>query len=306
MSFMDLLNQELPSRKLSENNIDPDSTIIEESVDGDDIDDETYIESLIDEILEESDDESSNGIGDKVDIPDDSKKEDDEPPKDESKLEIKEGGDFDDFDFDEDEIADIIGNDEDDESIEDLSDEDLEELDQQLSGKMVDSVAGEEKPERLSPDEEMRADDMMSVAATAAIVNNEMNATERANFVESSRDVEIAINEGLLTESDIQDIADSDIVTESKYNNKMVIRLDKNAKMKQLYAIGVNVSAAAHKDPDYIKMKRLLRQVKIQRAKLRKKYHSEALKRMRVYMKRLASSKSKILSNIGKKISGKK
>ena len=108
-------------------------------------------------------------------------------------------------------------------------------------------------------------------------------------------------------ESDIQDIANAagKFITENNYNKKMIIRLDKNAKMKQLYAIGVNVSAAAHKDPDYYKLKKVNRIRRTLQSKLRKKYHGEALKRMRVYMKRLMSSKSKTLSNIGKKITGK-
>ena len=226
-----------------------------------------------------------------------------EPPADESKIKITE--EYDD-EWDDDDLGDIVGGDDDDD-IDSLSDDELEQLDQELSGKMIDSVVGRETPQKLSPDEEMQADDMMSVAATAAIVNDEMNAEEKAQFIESERDVQIAINEGLLMESDIQDIANAagKFITENNYNKKMIIRLDKNAKMKQLYAIGVNVSAAAHKDPDYYKLKKVNRIRRTLQSKLRKKYHGEALKRMRVYMKRLMSSKSKTLSNIGKKITGK-
>ena len=88
----------------------------------------------------------------------------------------------------------------------------------------------------------------------------------------------------------------------NNYNKKMIIRLDKEAKQKQLYAIAINVSAAAHHDPDYIKLKKINRMSKILRAKLEKKYHAEATKRMKVYYKRLLSSGPAPLAAIGKNI----
>lgn len=296
MSFNDLLNQDLPSRS---------NKSFFESAD-EYLDDEAYLESLLEGIYDESNDEDEDfmkGGKDKYKGGDPAT-DDVEPPADESKIKITE--EYDDEWYDDD-LGDIVGGDDDDDDIDSLSDDELEQLDQELSGKMIDSVVGRETPQKLSPDEEMQADDMMSVAATAAIVNDEMNAEEKAQFIESERDVQIAINEGLLMESDIQDIANAagKFITENNYNKKMIIRLDKNAKMKQLYAIGVNVSAAAHKDPDYYKLKKVNRIRRTLQSKLRKKYHGEALKRMRVYMKRLMSSKSKTLSNIGKKITGK-
>ena len=295
MSFNELLNQDLPSRS---------NKSFLESAD-EYLDDEAYLESLLESIYDESNDEDEDfmkGGKDKYKGGDPTT-DDVEPPADESKIKITE--EYDD-EWDDDDLGDIVGGDDDDD-IDSLSDDELEQLDQELSGKMIDSVVGRETPQKLSPDEEMQADDMMSVAATAAIVNDEMNAEEKAQFIESERDVQIAINEGLLMESDIQDIANAagKFITENNYNKKMIIRLDKNAKMKQLYAIGVNVSAAAHKDPDYYKLKKVNRIRRTLQSKLRKKYHGEALKRMRVYMKRLMSSKSKTLSNIGKKITGK-
>ena len=295
MSFNELLNQDLPSRS---------NKSFLESAD-EYLDDEAYLESLLEGIYDESNDEDEDfmkGGKDKYKGGDPAT-DDVEPPADESKIKITEEYDG---EWDDDDLGDIVGGDDDDD-IDSLSDDELEQLDQELSGKMIDSVVGRETPQKLSPDEEMQADDMMSVAATAAIVNDEMNAEEKAQFIESERDVQIAINEGLLMESDIQDIANAagKFITENNYNKKMIIRLDKNAKMKQLYAIGVNVSAAAHKDPDYYKLKKVNRIRRTLQSKLRKKYHGEALKRMRVYMKRLMSSKSKTLSNIGKKITGK-
>ena len=73
------------------------------------------------------------------------------------------------------------------------------------------------------------------------------------------------------------------------------------SKKKQLYALAVNVSAAAKHDPDYIKLKKVMKMRKILRAKLERKYHAEATKRMKIYFKRLSNSNSSTLSKIGKK-----
>ena len=42
---------------------------------------------------------------------------------------------------------------------------------------------------------------------------------------------------------------------------------------------------------------------KILKARLTKKYHAEAMKRMKIYFKRLNNSKSNILSKLAKKVS---
>ena len=44
---------------------------------------------------------------------------------------------------------------------------------------------------------------------------------------------------------------------------------------------------------------------RVLKRKLQKKYHAEAIKRMKVYFNRLKASKSSILSALGKKIAGK-
>lgn len=212
--------------------------------------------------------------------------------------------DIDDIDSDLNSIASDVDDDEDD--IDDLSDAELSALDAELSGSQVDNVAldGSEHQVSLSPDEQQEADDMMGVAATTILINDEMNGAEKTKFIESVSDVQAAVNEGLLLESDVNELATTlGLITEANnYNKKMIIRLDKEAKKKQLYAVAINVSAAAHHDPDYVKLKKINRMRKVLRAKLRKKYHAEAVKRMKVYFKRLTSSKSSPLAAIGKKL----
>lgn len=192
----------------------------------------------------------------------------------------------------------------DDFNVDDMDEDDLMELDKILGDEAVDSVAGEVDQVTLSPEEEIEADDRMSMAATAMLVNDELSAQEKADFVSSESSVNAAINEGFLTESDVNEIAaNSGIVTESKYNKKMIIRLDAASKKKQLYALAVNVSAAAKHDPDYIKLKKIMKMRKVLRARLEQRYKAEATKRMKVYFKRLTRSNSPALAKIGSKLS---
>lgn len=201
-----------------------------------------------------------------------------------------------------DNVEDLDGEDEED-SVDDMSEEELEALDKELSDGALDDVIddNEENEINLSPEEEVQADDMMKIAATAMLVNDEMSVEERARFIQS-KEAEIAITEGFMTDTDVNAMSvECGLVTESNYNKKMIIRLDAESKKKQLKALAVNVSAAAHKDPDYYKLKKVMKVRKILRRKLEKKYNAEATKRMKVYFARLKNSKSGSLSKIAAK-----
>ena len=164
----------------------------------------------------------------------------------------------------------------------------------------------DDKEEELTPEEEIQADDMTSVAATTLLVNDELSGDEKKEFCESETETSIAVREGFMTEADINEIAyECGLVTEAKYTNKMIIRLDVASKKKQLYALAVNVSAAAHNDPDYRKLKKVMKMRKILRAKLDRKYHGEAMKRMKVYYARLRKSKSSTLQKVAARSSKK-
>jgi hypothetical protein len=194
-----------------------------------------------------------------------------------------------------------------DDSIEDvfdgMDDNDLNELDSELRQTAVSSVmGGGSEEERLSPEEEIEADDMMQVAATTLLVNDKLNDEEKKEFIESASEVNAAINEGFMTPADVDMMAESlGLVEEKSYNKPMLIRLDAESKKKQLYALAVNVSACAHKDPDYVKLKKVMKMRKILRAKLDRKYHAEAMKRMKIYYARLRRSKSTTLNKVANK-----
>lgn len=209
-----------------------------------------------------------------------------------------------DADIEPDDIAAIVDDVDDEDDIEDMTDAELAALDAELSGNALDNAANVEDEEEvtLSPEEEIEADDMMKVAATTVLINDEMNAEERCAFLKDEKEITTAINEGFLTETDANMLAvESGLVTEANMNQRMIIRLDAASRKKQLYALGVTVSAAAHNDPDYIKYKKIMRAKKVLRKKLEKKYHAEATKRMKVYFARLRKSKSTNLANVAKK-----
>lgn len=260
--FDELLKQPLPSQRGND-----DTTVTESEENKDDVQETT----------EENNPEDVKESEVEVEVKDD----DDDDDEDET---APEGGDDDDFNPDE------------------MSDAELEELDKKLTGETMDEIVGDDSEETLTPEEEIEADDMMQTAATSLLINDELNAEEKAQLLSNEEEVNTIINEGFLRESDINILSDNEgLVEEKNYNRPMIIRLDAASKKKQLYALAINVSAAARNDPDYRKLKKVLKLRKILKAKLERKYRTEATKRMRVYFKRLTKSASPTLNRIAAK-----
>lgn len=190
-----------------------------------------------------------------------------------------------------------------------LTDEELDEMEDELRDSDLDDVVGDVEPVELTAEEEREADDLMSLAGTTELLKSELNATEQAEFLESAHDTQIAVFEGFLLESDVVAPTEDedDVVTEGhKFYNKTRVLFSKEDRKQQLYAVALNVSARAHNDPDYLKLQRVQKMRRILKRKIQKKYHAEAMRRMKVYFNRLRNSKSSILSNLGKKIAGPK
>ena len=200
-----------------------------------------------------------------------------------------------------DDIEDVL----DDDDIEGLSDEDLAALDAELTDDLLDSALDDDDEDdvELTPEEEMKADDDMALAATTLLVKDELNAAERAEFIE--KEANIAINESFMMSSDVVSLIDrnDELMTEAKYTNRMRIELSKDAKIKQLRALAVLVAARRKGDPDYVKYKKAMRAKKILRAKMDRKYGAVADRMAKVYFKRLKNSKSSALAKIGSKYS---
>lgn len=272
MSFSDLLKKPLPS-KLAQEDVATESA--EEEV----------------EEIEEVATETSEPTTNPEDILKDMEKE----------VDIKtEDSDDDEEDDDDDEIEDL-----DDIDLSNLSDEELEEMEAELRDSDLDDAIGDVEPVELTPEEEREADDLMSLAGTTELVRSELSADEQDEFFESAQDMQIAVFEGFLLESDTlpETSEGEDILTEkTKMYSKTTIRKSADAWKAQLYSIAVNVSARAHHDTDFVKLQKVQKMRRILRRKLQKKYHAEAVRRMRVYFNRLKNSKSPVLSKLGKKM----
>lgn len=266
-TFKDLMSQPLPS-KLSSN------------------DESLFMESELDDI---DDDQLNND--DEIDLDDVV----DDIPDDVSEL--------------EDEIANV-SDDELDDMEASVHDEDDEDDDDDIEGSDDD----DEDEATLSDDEEIEADKFMSLVATPAVLKNELTEEECKDFAESV-DLEIAIDEGFFLESDNDgsifesdgdfDFDDMLTLEAAKFAPKTKVVFSEKDRKKQLFEVGVAASARAHGDRDYMKLQKCYRLERILKAKLRKKYKAEALKRVKAYILRLKKSKSGILSKIADKITGK-
>ena len=190
----------------------------------------------------------------------------------------------------------------DDIDLSDLSDEELAKLEEDISDSDIDDAVGDEPEVSLSPEEEREADDMMGVDATTELIKSELSAEDQQKFYESV-DAKIAVFENLLMESDLYNRS-GDVVTEGtrRIFQKTRVQFSKKDRLAQLFAVAVNVSAKAHNDPLYTKYQKILRIRRITRAKLRKKYRGEAIRRMKIYYQRLKNSKSPVLNKVAKSV----
>lgn len=281
MSFSDLLKKPLPSKLANEKVMTESEKILDE------IESSIVTENEGEDIINNKDssiDTAIKGLAINEDSDED---------------EIIEDRDFDD---DEEDLDDI--------DLSDLSDEELDEMEDELRDSDIDDVVGDVEPVELSADEEKEADDLMSLAGTTELLRSELNATEQAQFMESATDTQIAVFEGFLLESDVAESAeeseDGDVMTEAKFAPKTLVRFSAQSRKNQLYSVALLVSARAHDDPDFRKLQKVQKARRILKKRIQKKYHNEAIKRMKIYFARLRNSKSSILSNIGKKFSDKK
>lgn len=271
------------------------------NVNFDDLLDEVLNESAASTLLEEEEDDLEKLYSDKQ-IEKDLKLEDD----DDDDFDDDDDDDVDPDDIDDDDMDDDLDSVMDD--LGDLTDDDLDQVEDNLKDD-DDEENDDVEQVRLNPDEEIEADNLMQVAGTASLIRSEMNMDERAEFLESSADLTTAKLEGFINDSVIQEMEEmskpidlEETFQEAKIYNKNTVRLNKEARLAQLFAIAVYSSARAHNDPEYKKWKKAKKVARYYSANMRRKYKSEATKRMRVLFARLKSSKSPIVKNLGKKV----
>ena len=271
------------------------------NVNFDDLLDEVLNESAASTLLEEEEDDLEKLYSDKQ-IEKDLKLEDD----DDDDFDDEDDDDVDPDDIDDDDMDDDLDSVMDD--LGDLTDDDLDQVEDNLKDD-DDEEDDDVEQVRLNPDEEIEADNLMQVAGTASLIRSEMNMDERAEFLESSADLTTAKLEGFINDSVIQEMEEmskpidlEETFQEAKIYNKNTVRLNKEARLAQLFAIAVYSSARAHNDPEYKKWKKAKKVARYYSANMRRKYKSEATKRMRVLFARLKSSKSPIVKDLGKKV----
>lgn len=205
-----------------------------------------------------------------------------------------------DTDLDED-FGEDDDEDEDDEDIDNALDDLEDQSEDDIETGLMNADDNSEENEDLTPAEDQKADDMLAMVATPMLIKDELTAEESVNFYESA-DSDIAVDEGLIMESDLDEIFTEGVFASPNRPFKMT----KKARFKQLYELSVQIEARAHRDP---KMKQLDRAYKIERkikAELRNKYGLAAKKRAMIYLKRLMKSKSGVLKNLGRKMLPKK
>lgn len=271
------------------------------NVNFDDLLDEVLNESAASTLLEEEEDDLEKLYSDKQ-IEKDLKLEDD----DDDDFDDEDDDDVDPDDIDDDDMDDDLDSVMDD--LGDLTDDDLDQVADNLKDD-DDEDDDDVEQVRLDPDEEIEADNLMQVAGTASLIRSELNMDERAEFLESSADLTTAKLEGFINDSVIQEMEEmskpidlDETFQEAKIYNKNTVRLNKEARLAQLFAIAVYSSARAHNDPEYKKWKKAKKVARYYSANMRRKYKSEATKRMRVLFARLKSSKSPIVKDLGKKV----
>ena len=205
-----------------------------------------------------------------------------------------ESEDFDGFDDDENDDE-FDGFDDDDDA--DEFDDVLDQLENETDDEPLDDEPSTVDEPELDNVEDKKADDMLAMVATPMLLKDELTAEESVNFYESA-DAEIAVEEGLIEESSLDDLFQEGVFASPNKPFKMT----KKARMNQLYELSVQIEARAHRDP---MMKKLDRAYAIERGikkKLRAKYHAPALKRAKGYLMRLMKSKSGVMKNLAKKI----
>lgn len=270
------------------------------NVNFDDLLDEVLNESAASTLLEGEEDDLEKLYSDKQ-IEKDLKLEDDDDDDFDDDDDDVDPDDIDDDDMDDDldSVMDDLG---------DLTDDDLDQVEDNLKDD-DDEEDDDVDQVRLNPDEEIEADNLMQVAGTASLIRSEMNMDERVEFLESSADLTTAKLEGFLNDSVIQEMEEmskpidlEETFQEAKIYNKNTVRLNKEARLAQLFAIAVYASARAHNDPEYKKWKKAKKVARYYSANMRRKYKSEATKRMRVLFARLKNSKSPIVKDLEKKV----
>lgn len=233
---------------------------------------ESVVADIFDSVFESSDEEEYNNSSD-------------------TSEEMECGDCYSEDDDDEDVLGD--GYDDDDADVDDV----LNELENETDDSDVsDGEPSVDEPE-LDEVEDKKADDMLAMVATPMLIKDELTAEESVQFYESV-DADIAMSEGLIEESDMDDLFEEGVFASPNRPFKMT----KKARFRQLYELSVLIEAQAHRDPLKVKLDRAYAVERKIKKQLRQRYKAQAMKRAKGYLMRLMKSKSGVMKSLAKKI----
>jgi hypothetical protein len=159
----------------------------------------------------------------------------------------------------------------------------------------------------LDGQEDQDADDMMAAVGTPVLLEECMTVQEAADFMESG-DAEIAISEGLMLESTLDELVADLTNGEQAYTESVFApasrpyKMTKKARLNQLYELSLQIEARAHHDPFVKKIDKAYAIERRIKAGWRKRYGRLAMRRAIKYLRRLMRSNSNGLKKAAKQI----
>ena len=196
---------------------------------------------------------------------------------------------------------------EDDEELDDeIDDVDLEDMPSEEEFIAATDDEEEDDDVSLTPDEEDKADDNMALAATPILLKTELDKDEE---MKEAFDLECydVMAEGFMLEGAVDELLGKGnrYMVEGRFATKTKVKFSEADRRKQLFEVGIQASARAHNDPLYWKLQKVYKMERLLKGKLRQKYRSESLKRVKMYIMRLKKSSSGVLHKLAEKITGK-
>lgn len=151
---------------------------------------------------------------------------------------------------------------------------------------MTSSDTEMQDPPPLTPEQDQHVDDVMTTVLTPMLLKENMTESEFTEFVNSD-EFDTLRDEGFMTE-------------------RTIVKFDKHARKAQLYEVAIRACAMEHHDPLWRKLETVYKMERILKAKLRIKYHAQASRKVKEYLRKAQKSKSGILSRIASKFFHKK
>jgi hypothetical protein len=200
-------------------------------------------------------------------------------------------------------------------AMDNFGDDDLDDVaddEEECGNECGESECGTEDGEDVAPldsDSDAQGDRLLEAIATPELIENTLTDDEYDDFVESG-DIYTAVAEGLISDAYLEEAISGDdmdgIFTESsKFAPEgRKYKMTKKARLRQLYEISLQIEARLHHDAYYAKMMKVYAIRRKIRAQWRKRYHAQAMKRAKKYLRKIMTSKSSGVSTMAHRLVG--